>query len=97
MGEIVSLSSSSAPADNPSHTLTGFVEGLTWSHVVIRDFDRKQVFVPHKNMTTMSIYNWSRQPGKQLSVTIQFTITHGGGGIAKVGQLNKFIAQWLKL
>ena len=45
LGEIISVSRcGSKPGDNPSESLTGFVEGVTWGHVVVRDFHRKQVF-----------------------------------------------------
>ncbi|CAB9504850.1 expressed unknown protein [Seminavis robusta] len=97
LGEIVSVSSAGgAPGDNPSTCLTGFVEGITWSHVVIRDFKRKQVFIPHNEMTNMSIYNWSRRPSKMISCTVTFNITHGAGGPARVSALRTFIKNWVK-
>lgn len=95
MGEIVALSNGASTANDPTAALTGFVEGITWSHVVLRDFNRKQVFVPHKEMTSMSIYNWSRRPGKCLDAFLTISVTHGGG-VAKVGSLCKFALQWIK-
>ena len=44
VGEIVSIyQTGGPPGDDPDSALTGFVEGITWSHVVIRDFRKKQV------------------------------------------------------
>ena len=39
VGEIISLGrAGSTPADNPGENVTGFVEGVTWTHIIIRDF-----------------------------------------------------------
>ena len=43
VGELISVSRpGAAPADNPKESLTGFVEAITWGHIVIRDFKKKQ-------------------------------------------------------
>ena len=50
------------PGHNPENTHVGFVEGVTWSHVVIRDLSRKQIFVPHQELQTKILSNWTKSP-----------------------------------
>ena len=38
LGEIISVSPASATANMPHINVTGFVEAITWTHIVIRDF-----------------------------------------------------------
>jgi hypothetical protein len=60
LGEIVSLSPPGwEPANDSLKYLCGFVEAIIWSHVVIHDFQQKQVFVPHKEMKSKVLHNWS--------------------------------------
>lgn len=96
IGEIISISQTgSAPGDNPAVALCGFVEGVTWSHVVIRDFRRKQVFVPHSEMQQMTISNWTRRPSKvcRVVMTVEPGLSRGAAGLAA---LAKFTVGWMK-
>ena len=72
VGELISISSAGgAPGDAPSTHLMGFVEGITWSHVVIRDVKKKQNFVPHAEFSSLTIHNWTRRPAKLCTCTLR--------------------------
>jgi hypothetical protein len=95
LGEIISLSRPGrTPGDHPK-ALCGFVESITWSHVVIRDFQRKQVFVPHREMETKVLHNWSRRPSKlcQFELTVVPSL---GGGAYQSAELSRFVRSWVE-
>ena len=95
VGEIISITSvGSKPGDDPLEALTGFVEAVTWSHVVVRDFRKKQVFLPHARMEQMMISNWSRRPAKLIRFIIP--VQPGlSGGAAPLAALAQFARKWI--
>jgi small-conductance mechanosensitive channel len=96
VGEIISISRTGCkPGDTPVESLSGFVEGITWSSVVVRDFKRKQVFVPHKEMAETTIANWSRRPSKQVHIKLSVVPTLSGGA-APLAALSKFARKWIE-
>jgi small-conductance mechanosensitive channel len=96
LGEIVSLSRpGGAPADYPQQALCGFVEAITWNHVVIRDFQRKQVFVPHREMKTTVLHNWSRRPSK-LCLFELTVVPSLGGETYRLVELSRFTKSWVE-
>ena len=65
VGEIISLSNpGDNPADKPTTSVTGFVEAITWTHVCLRDFKKKQVFIPLPEFQRLIVANWTRRPAK---------------------------------
>jgi len=93
VGDIVSMSpTGSAPPDNPAAALAGFVEAVTMSHVVIRDFRKKQVFVPHSAMVNLMISNWTRRPAKLCHFVIGLGPRSGG---APAAELAAFCRRWI--
>ena len=96
VGEIISIAPAGGPpADGPKTSLVGFVEALTWTHVVIRDFKRKQVYIPHSNFATLVIYNWTRRPTKLCywNLTASTQVQHAG---EKMCRLAEFARKWIK-
>ena len=95
VGEIISLSRpGGAPADAPTEFLTGFVEALTWTHVVIRDFKKKQTFVPLPEFQSLILANWTRRPSK-LCYWYLCVSSAGKDGVP-IAALAKFVRQWIK-
>ena len=96
VGEIISITpTGSVPGDAPTVRLTGFVESVTWGHLVIRDFKKKQVFVPMTGLLGMQIANWARRPNKLCFFQIPVSAPSSGGGDA-VAKLTQFIRTWIK-
>ena len=96
VGEIVSITSvADVPGDNPKIRLTGFVESVTWGHLVIRDFKKKQVFVPLTGLYGQQIANWARRPNKLVMFVIPITAPRSGGADA-VAKLTQYIRKWIK-
>jgi len=95
IGEIVSLHTpGGAPPDNPGKSLTGFVESVTLTHIVLRDFRRKQTWITHDNFMRYNLSNWTRRPCRL--VHIQFTVSSTVGADAtKVKQLAAFGKAWM--
>ena len=60
--------------------MCGFLEGVTWTHVVMRDFRRKQVFIRHDEFAKLTLQNWSRRPSKQCYFLIPINPGLSGGG-----------------
>jgi hypothetical protein len=83
------------PADDPSEHLTGFLEGVTWGHVIIRDFGRKQVFIRHDEFGKLTIHNWTRRPNKGAHFIIP-VVPELSGGSDRVLKLTRFAAKWMK-
>lgn len=96
IGEIVAVTRAGfKPGHDPENTHVGFVEGVTWSHVVIRDLSRKQIFVPHQELQTKILSNLSRRPSKPIHQKMGI-IPSIGGGVDKFPKLIEFIRQWMK-
>lgn len=96
IGEIVAVTRAGfKPGHDPENTHVGFVEGVTWSHVVIRDLSRKQIFVPHQELQTKILSNWSRRPSKPIHLKMVI-IPSIGGGVDKFPKLMEFIRQWMR-
>lgn len=95
VGEIVSIARTGfTPGDAPTTHLTGFVEGVTWGHVIIRDFRKKQVFIPHAGLDKMQIANWARRPSKMCF--FRLPVTPGlSGGAAPLAMLAKAVRDWI--
>lgn len=94
VGELISLGHpGGGPSNSPGHAVVGNVEAITWGHVVIRDFDRQQVFIPNSGFNGLSITNWSRRPGKMCSFSIAVS---PGDKAFHLGNLSKFVNQWIK-
>jgi small-conductance mechanosensitive channel len=95
IGEIVGIAGTGAsPANKPDEALVGFVEAITWSHVVIRDFKRNQVFVPHHEMEKLTLYNWSRRPSKLIRFELA-VVPSLSGGADRLATLSKFVLDWI--
>jgi len=94
LGEIIALMPKRGPMpDDPSKCLTGFVEAVTLTHVVIRDFGRRQVWVPHDNFEDYNVANWTRRPSKMAMVHL--TVSPHLADAPKVAQLANFLKQWI--
>jgi len=94
LGEIVALMPTRGPMpDDPSMCLTGFVEAITLTHVVIRDFGRRQVWVPHDNFEDYNIANWTRRPSKLARAVL--TLSPEGMCAAKAAELTAFMRRWI--
>ena len=94
IGEIISLTTPGGlPPDNPTKSLTGFVEAVTLTHVVMRDFRRKQTWITHENFTKYNLSNWTRRPCRL--VHINFTVSSRVEDAAKVAQLSAFSKKWM--
>lgn len=94
VGEIISISKPGAsPADAPPDFLTGFVEGITWTHVVIRDFKKKQVFLPLESFNSLTIHNWTRRPAKLCHWMLRTSSGDKDG--TKIAMLARFVRKWI--
>ena len=95
LGEIISLTTTGGlPPDNPGKSLTGFVEAVTLTHVVLRDFRRKQTWITHANFTKYNIHNWTRRPCRLCH--IQLTVSSRVEDAKKVAQLAAFSKKWME-
>jgi hypothetical protein len=96
VGEIISLGRPGFnPPDNPGENVTGFLEGVTWGHVIIRDFKRKQVFIRHDEFVKLIVQNWSRRPNKDAHFIIPI-VPEFSGGVDKPAKLAKYAGEWIK-
>ena len=93
LGELISLSPSERPRNHPNECIVGFVENFTVHHVVIRNFEMKQVWVPWPTMSSMSIFNWSRRNTKDAK--LEFAISPHSDPTA-VAKLLAFIKEWIR-
>jgi len=50
--------------------ILGFVENFTWSHIVIRDFGCKQVWIAHSTFEGQTVSNWTRRNTKPILVQL---------------------------
>ena len=95
VGEIISLHKpGGAPPDNPGIALTGFVESVTITHVVLRDFKRKQTWITHENFMKYNISNWTRRPCK--TIRIEFAVSSTVADASKVKKLATFSRKWIE-
>mmetsp|Transcript_40304 Transcript_40304/g.94706 ORF Transcript_40304/g.94706 Transcript_40304/m.94706 type:complete len:315 (-) Transcript_40304:222-1166(-) len=96
VGEIVSLSKGGGPpGDDPSAASTGFIEGFTWGHVIIRDFRRKQIFVGHDTFRKMTLHNWTRRQNNHAYFKIR-VVPELSGGADRLAKLATFSMDWIK-
>jgi small-conductance mechanosensitive channel len=96
VGEIISLGRPGFdPPNNPGEHVTGFLEGVTWGHVIIRDFKRKQVFIRHAEFGNLIVQNWSRRPNKDAHFIIPI-VPEFSGGVDKPAKLAKYAGEWIK-
>jgi len=94
VGEIVGLSSPGhAPADNPKKSTVGLVEAITWFHVVIRDFRKKQIFVPLQELAKLTVHNWTRRPAHLCYWML--TTSCGDKDGTKLAALARFTRKWI--
>jgi hypothetical protein len=92
LGEIISVSPASATANMPEINVTGFVEAITWTHIVVRDFYRKQVFISHQSFQTLMVTNWTRRPEKICRYMLSLSAAGGTGQVAaKVSQMSNVV------
>merc|ERR1712060_608251 len=64
LGDIIAVRDPGARPGGPPMCLTGFVENFTWSHIVIRDFECKQVWIHHRDFDKYVIHNLTRRKTK---------------------------------
>ena len=96
IGDIVSIGRPGfLPPDNPSMNVTGFFEGVTWGHIIIRDFRRKQVFIRHDEFGKLTLQNWSRRPNKHAHFIIP-VVPELSGGADRLAKLAEYAGQWMK-
>ena len=94
LGEIISLTTPGGlPPDNPGKSLTGFVEGVTMTHIVLRDFRRKQTWITHDNFVKYNLSNWTRRPCRLIHIS--FTVSSTVKDATKVAQLAAFSRKWM--
>lgn len=96
VGEMVALSRPGRdPAHNPFDFVTGFVEGFTWNHIVIRDFKKFQVFIPYHEFQSLVITNWSRRQAKLVNIELRVQPSLSGGA-ARLAKMCDFIKEWIQ-
>ena len=96
LGEIISVSPASMTANMPQQNVTGFVEAITWTHIVIRDFYRKQVFISHQSFQTLMVTNWTRRPAKLCHYILSVSTAGKTGQVAaKVSRMSNVVRKWL--
>lgn len=91
LGDIIHVHTCQQPGGIGA-SIAGFVENITFSHVVIRAFDLKQVWVTHAEFETLSVSNWTRRPNKCMSQKITLRSTDSP---AAVKSLLKFVKSWV--
>jgi len=92
VGDIVTLNSSGA-MNSSTTSIMGFVENITMNYVVIRNFQMKQTWIPHKVFSTLVIQNWTRRPSKTVLLNIGVS---SRCPVAKVERLTAFGKQWIQ-
>mmetsp|Transcript_150591 Transcript_150591/g.262350 ORF Transcript_150591/g.262350 Transcript_150591/m.262350 type:complete len:251 (+) Transcript_150591:3-755(+) len=80
-------------ADTPTHSIMGFVENITMMYVVIRNFEMKQTWIPHKAFNQMIIQNWTRRPTKTVLLNMAISCRCP---VQKVEQLTRFGKRWIQ-
>jgi len=79
--------------DAPEVSIMGFVENITMMYVVIRNFEMKQTWIPHKTFGKMIIQNWTRRPSKTVLLNIGVSCRCP---VKKVEQLVAFGKKWIQ-
>eukprot|EP00930_Biecheleria_cincta_P072570 TRINITY_DN59949_c0_g1_i1.p1 TRINITY_DN59949_c0_g1~~TRINITY_DN59949_c0_g1_i1.p1 ORF type:complete len:578 (+),score=82.30 TRINITY_DN59949_c0_g1_i1:69-1736(+) len=92
VGDLVTLNSNGA-MDTSATSIMGFVENITMMYVVIRNFEMKQTWIPHKAFSEMIIQNWTRRPSKTVLLNIGISCRCP---VAKVQELVKFGMKWIE-
>jgi len=95
VGDIISLSQPGrAPGDTPLNFLTGFVEAINWGYIVLRDFKKKQTFVPHAEFAQLVIHNWTRRPAK-LCYWLLRVSSQSQEAAPRLAKLANFLRRWI--
>lgn len=92
VGDLVTLNSNGA-MDSPATSIMGFVENITMMYVVIRNFEMKQTWIPHKAFSRLIIQNWTRRPTKTVRLNIGISCRCP---VKKVQQLVAFGFRWIE-
>jgi len=92
VGDLITLNTNGA-MDAPEVSIMGFVENITMMYVVIRNFEMKQTWIPHKTFGKMIIQNWTRRPSKTVLLNIGVSCRCP---VKKVEQLVAFGKKWIQ-
>mmetsp|Transcript_87875 Transcript_87875/g.137664 ORF Transcript_87875/g.137664 Transcript_87875/m.137664 type:complete len:574 (-) Transcript_87875:192-1913(-) len=92
VGDLVTLNSNGA-MDTPSTSIMGFVENITMMYVVVRNFEMKQTWIPHKVFGSLIIQNWTRRPSKTVLLNIGISCRCP---VKKVDKLTAFGKRWIQ-
>lgn len=92
VGDLVTLNLNGS-MNSPQNSVMGFVENITMMYVVIRNFEMKQTWIPHKTFNSMIIQNWTRRPSKTVLLNIGISCRCP---VEKVKQLTAFGMQWIQ-
>lgn len=68
---------------------------MTWGHVIIRDFRRKQCFISHAEFNQLVIQNWARRPNKHAHFIIS-VVPELSGGADRLAKLAKYSYEWIQ-
>merc|ERR1719384_2578592 len=79
--------------NSPEISIMGFVENITMMYVVIRNFEMKQTWIPHKTFSSMIIQNWTRRPSKTVLLNIGISCRCP---VKKVQKLKDFGFRWIE-
>jgi len=93
VGDLVTLNSTGATADPAATSIMGFVENITIMYVVIRNFEMKQTWIPHKAFSRLIIQNWTRRPSKTVLLNIGISCRCP---VKKVEELTAFGKKWIE-
>mmetsp|Transcript_8370 Transcript_8370/g.18645 ORF Transcript_8370/g.18645 Transcript_8370/m.18645 type:complete len:615 (+) Transcript_8370:291-2135(+) len=92
VGDLVTLNTNGS-MDSPNTSIMGFVENITMMYVVIRNFEMKQTWIPHKTFSSMIIQNWTRRPSKTVLLNIGIS---SRCPVARVKKLTEFGMRWIE-
>jgi len=67
---------------------------VTLTHVVMRDFKRKQTWITHANFEHYNIHNWTRRPARLIRV--QFVVGPRDTDPKRSAQLADFARRWME-
>lgn len=91
VGDLVTLNLNGAMDSTSS--IMGFVENITMMYVVIRNFEMKQTWIPHKAFSEFIIQNWTRRPSKTVLLNIGVSCRCP---VKKVERLTDFGKRWIQ-
>lgn len=86
VGELVSIGT------DATFIVAGFIEHISLSYIIVRNFESKQVFVPIEMLTSTCVHNWSRRPTKPVKERLT---VDGGGDPKAVNQLCQTAQRWI--